>query len=377
MPAAKKTKTKHAKRAAPKQGAARKRAAPMSSSALAEAAWMEADASARGGAGGSRRIGVRQTASQREDALVVSDAVAVARGPQEGADPHWRARCPRGLRPRRARPPPPLSPKSRIPCLSRRVAWRAATRCWSSLGSAPFAQRRGGKRGHERLDDLRGFRHRLFEGGGCAHRRMVALRPIIGAPADVEWARSARKCLFCSIARFSLTTIASLFGREAIERAAELNDKKRVVLRSFKTLLSVSDLDRVLNTNAAASIDPHRVFQMRDLIVLYLAYLVGGGRPRGAGRSASRWRHRALALCRAGLALLGDSAGSHESVLQLFGEAESFRLVAGRRLMQSNGVALSFVTDSSAESDGQRSAVRHGPDFRSHGRGVVPLGRSA
>ena len=55
------------------------------------------------------------------------------------------------------------------------------------------------------------------------------------------------------------------------------------------------------------------------------------------------------ARCRASTAApawrAGDSAGSHESILQLFGEAEAFRLAAGRRLMQSNGVALSFVTD--------------------------------
>lgn len=135
-----------------------------------------------------------------------------------------------------------------------------------------------------------------------------------------------------------------LFGRAAIARAAELNDKKRVVLRSFKTLLSVSDLDRALNTNATASIDPHRVFQMRDLIVLYLAYLLAAvdravrADPVLDGATI-RWRYAAPAW------RAGDSAGSHESILQLFGEAEAFRLAAGRRLMQSNGVALSFVMD--------------------------------
>ena len=43
-----------------------------------------------------------------------------------------------------------------------------------------------------------------------------------------------------------------LFGRAAIARAEELDDKKRMALRSFKTLLSVTDLDRALNTNAPA-----------------------------------------------------------------------------------------------------------------------------
>lgn len=135
-----------------------------------------------------------------------------------------------------------------------------------------------------------------------------------------------------------------LFGRAAIERAAELNDKKRMVLRSFKTLLSVSDLDRALNTNAAASVDPHRVFQMRDLIVLYLAFLLAAvDRAVRADtvleNATIQWRYAAPAW------RAGDSAGGHESILRLFSEAEAFRVAAGRRLMQSNGVALSFVTD--------------------------------
>ena len=65
-----------------------------------------------------------------------------------------------------------------------------------------------------------------------------------------------------------------LLGRLAVARADELAGSKRSALKSFKTLLSVSDLDRALNTNAPGSIDPHRIFQMRDLIVIYLAYLL-------------------------------------------------------------------------------------------------------
>ena len=64
-----------------------------------------------------------------------------------------------------------------------------------------------------------------------------------------------------------------LFGAEAVARADELAHAKRMALKSFKTLLSVSDLERALNTAAPFSIDPHRIFQMRDLIVLYLAFL--------------------------------------------------------------------------------------------------------
>ncbi|MBI3438148.1 MAG: hypothetical protein HY054_05760 [Proteobacteria bacterium] len=64
-----------------------------------------------------------------------------------------------------------------------------------------------------------------------------------------------------------------LFGPAAIARAAALADQKRAALKSFKTLLSVSDLDRALNTRLPTSIDPHHHFSMGDLITLYLAYL--------------------------------------------------------------------------------------------------------
>src|SRR5262249_42163457 len=64
-----------------------------------------------------------------------------------------------------------------------------------------------------------------------------------------------------------------LFGRVAVEKANAAG-KNRSALRSFKTILSVGDLDRALNTQASRSVDPRRHFRMRDLIVLYLAYLL-------------------------------------------------------------------------------------------------------
>src|SRR6185295_3021560 len=56
-----------------------------------------------------------------------------------------------------------------------------------------------------------------------------------------------------------------LFGPAAIARAAACADKKRAALKSFKTLLGVSDLDRALNTSVPASIDPYRLSSMGDI----------------------------------------------------------------------------------------------------------------
>lgn len=129
-----------------------------------------------------------------------------------------------------------------------------------------------------------------------------------------------------------------LFGAPAIARADALSHRKRVALRSFKTVLGVSDLDRALNTSAPASIDPHRAFTMRDLMVLYLAYLSDAVERAAAadgalGRDASFSRRYAAPAWRR-----GDSAGLHKHVVTLFGEADALR--AAVDVSANGGVAL-------------------------------------
>ena len=136
-----------------------------------------------------------------------------------------------------------------------------------------------------------------------------------------------------------------LFGRAAMARADELTHKKRMALRSFKTLLSVSDLDRALNTNAPTSIDPHRIFQMRDLVVMYLAYLLAAVDAAAAYdqmvSKATGVEFRYAAPAWRG----GDSAGLHPSVVRLFGEAETFRLAMGKQMLNPEGVSFEAVND--------------------------------
>jgi molecular chaperone DnaK (HSP70) len=136
-----------------------------------------------------------------------------------------------------------------------------------------------------------------------------------------------------------------LFGRAALARAEDLAHKKRQALRSFKTLLSVSDLDRALNTNAPAAIDPHRLFPMRDLVVLYLAYLTAAT-DRAAradpmlSKAASVERRYAAPAWRS-----GDSGGLHSAVMRLFGEAAAFRAGVRDRILSPEGVSMKMVKD--------------------------------
>lgn len=135
-----------------------------------------------------------------------------------------------------------------------------------------------------------------------------------------------------------------LFGRAALAKADALASKKRMALKSFKTLLSVSDLDRALNTNAPLSIDPHRIFQMRDLIVLYLAFLLESIE-RASHEDALVSQATSIAFRYAAPAWRsGDSAGMHDTVVRLFGEAEAFRAIVGRKLMAPDGLSIHAIS---------------------------------
>jgi molecular chaperone DnaK (HSP70) len=136
-----------------------------------------------------------------------------------------------------------------------------------------------------------------------------------------------------------------LFGRAAVARADALARDKRMALRSFKTILSVSDLDRALNTNAPASIDPHRIFQMRDLVVLYLAYLLSSVDRAVAQDTLLAKAERISYRYAAPAWRRGDSTGAHDSILRLFGEAEAFRAAAGKKLSGPEGMAIKAISD--------------------------------
>lgn len=151
-----------------------------------------------------------------------------------------------------------------------------------------------------------------------------------------------------------------LFGNAAVERASSFPTGRRQALRSFKTLLSVSDLERVLNTAAPATIDPHRMFPMRDLIVMYLAYLTASiDRAIGADPILSEvevFERRYAAPAWRG----GDSAGMHDVIVRLFAEAEALCGALGDQLRSDRGVAVSAAP-------GALAAARSRPQFRDMG----------
>lgn len=135
------------------------------------------------------------------------------------------------------------------------------------------------------------------------------------------------------------------FGREAIARANQHVGDRRVALKSFKTVLGAPDLERALNANAPASIDPHRVFQMRDLVTLYLAYLLEAVRAAVAQdyivaeASSLAYRYAAPAW------RSDDVAAPHVTVRRLFGEADAVRSSVGEALLSPDGLSVQTVVD--------------------------------
>jgi hypothetical protein len=131
-----------------------------------------------------------------------------------------------------------------------------------------------------------------------------------------------------------------LFGAAAIGRAEQLQHLKRQALRSFKTLLSAPDLERALNISATSSVDPHRVFKLRDLIILYLAFLSRAVRraiaadPVLAGAGQMQLRFAAPAWRE------GEGASLHRVVVRLFGEAQTVQGLLGDALFSEQGVSV-------------------------------------
>ncbi len=133
-----------------------------------------------------------------------------------------------------------------------------------------------------------------------------------------------------------------VFGGEAVLQAGAHAASKRQALRSFKTLLSAADLDSALDAHAPRSIDPHRMFSQRDLIVLFLAYLTRAiARAQAADTELAgasvRWRY-ALPAWKGGVSM-------HGRITALFSVAEAVAARLGDALFDPAGVPLGAAAE--------------------------------
>jgi molecular chaperone DnaK (HSP70) len=131
------------------------------------------------------------------------------------------------------------------------------------------------------------------------------------------------------------------FGAHAINRLLATGQDERELARSFKTILGSSDFEEALKFYPRPCVDPDRNFRLRDLIVLYLAYLLAlvdvatiGMFARGEPASqAARLR-----FSRPGW-IPGRIAAAHEIMSALFSEAHRVRELLGDALVSADGVS--------------------------------------
>lgn len=130
------------------------------------------------------------------------------------------------------------------------------------------------------------------------------------------------------------------FGANAINRLLASGQDDRELARSFKAILGTNDFEEALKFYPRACVDPDRAFRLRDLIVLYLAYLLvlvdaatTGMFPHGAtASSAARLR-----FSRPGW-IPGRIAAAHEIMSTLFSEAHNVRAILGEALTSPDGL---------------------------------------
>lgn len=130
------------------------------------------------------------------------------------------------------------------------------------------------------------------------------------------------------------------FGSRALTHLAEADDGQRELARSFKAALGANDFEGALNFFPRPAIDPDRLFRLRDIIVLYLGYLlalvnVAAGRALGL---AAATRSSRICFSRPGW-IPARYAASHEAMIALFSEAHVVYEALGDQLLGSEGVS--------------------------------------
>jgi molecular chaperone DnaK (HSP70) len=137
------------------------------------------------------------------------------------------------------------------------------------------------------------------------------------------------------------------FGANAISRLQASGQDDRELARSFKTILGTNDFEGALSFYPRACVDPDRAFRLRDLIVLYLAYLLAlvdaaaAGMFREGQQASSAAR---LRFSRPGW-IPGRIAAAHEIMTTLFGEAHRVRDRLGDTLLAADGVSYAAARE--------------------------------
>lgn len=145
------------------------------------------------------------------------------------------------------------------------------------------------------------------------------------------------------------------FGQRALARAEAESDSGREALLSFKTILAAPDLEAALAARAPRAVDPHGLFSRRDLVVLYLAWLLTLVDAAASAGGVLTPGHARLRYTRPGWRPEAVDA-SHHVVARLIDEADMAAAICGARLRDEGGLDLE-----EARRALERAAASHAP----------------
>ena len=181
---------------------------------------------------------------------------------------------------------------------------------------------------------------------GAALREMTPLR--LGEAAGWDRPFIVPSSLYLDRARVH-------FGPNAVARIVAADQDNRELARSFKTVLGANDFEGALNFFPRPCVDPDRLFRLRDLIILYLAYLLALIERAGArafGQQSGVIEASRVCFSRPGW-IPARMAAAHEAMTTLFSQAHLVHAALGDLLLNPDGVPYA---EARAALDGATSA---------------------
>jgi len=136
------------------------------------------------------------------------------------------------------------------------------------------------------------------------------------------------------------------FGHHAVTRILEAEQDNRELARSFKTVLGAHNFEGALDFYPTKNVDPDRVFRLRDLIVLFLAYLLALIE-RAAARAYAYEPGGVIEASRICFSRPGwipsRVAATHDAMMHLFSQAHLVNAALGAMLLDLEGVEYSYA----------------------------------
>lgn len=154
---------------------------------------------------------------------------------------------------------------------------------------------------------------------------------------------------------------AVFFGPNALRRLAGSNREQREMAASLKSMLGARSYQETLDYYPRRSVDPAQTFRVRELIILYLAYLltlIDAALAQSPGAPPAE--HCKIRFCRPGW-LPDFIAAAHEVMVSLFERAFAVKAFCGAQLLEAQGISYEMARKALDQAHSER-ATHHNLD---------------